>query len=170
MANNGILFSESALKAAHFIELCSQRHIPLVFLQVRLVLPSVAACTAHSAFSTILPPLVPDVMQASKREPALHNPREPIPYLSFLLSHKCRRRAIVRSEPLRTSRASWWAGNTKTKASLRTGPSLSPLSPRRRYIAPPPRGCYRPFRPGSLGRPNPTSPLPAIHLSSLPYY
>jgi len=33
LANNGILFSESALKAAHFIELCSQRGIPLVFLQ-----------------------------------------------------------------------------------------------------------------------------------------
>ena len=33
IANNGILFSESALKAAHFIELCSQRRIPLVFLQ-----------------------------------------------------------------------------------------------------------------------------------------
>jgi 3-methylcrotonyl-CoA carboxylase beta subunit len=33
IANNGILFSESALKAAHFIELCAQRGIPLVFLQ-----------------------------------------------------------------------------------------------------------------------------------------
>jgi len=33
VANNGILFSESALKAAHFIELCSQRRIPLLFLQ-----------------------------------------------------------------------------------------------------------------------------------------
>lgn len=33
LANNGILFSESALKAAHFIELCSQRGIPLLFLQ-----------------------------------------------------------------------------------------------------------------------------------------
>jgi len=33
VANNGILFSESALKAAHFVELCSQRRIPLVFLQ-----------------------------------------------------------------------------------------------------------------------------------------
>ncbi|MBV9521268.1 MAG: methylcrotonoyl-CoA carboxylase [Alphaproteobacteria bacterium] len=33
IANNGILFSESALKAAHFIELCDQRGIPLVFLQ-----------------------------------------------------------------------------------------------------------------------------------------
>jgi 3-methylcrotonyl-CoA carboxylase beta subunit len=33
LANNGILFSESALKAAHFIELCDQRRIPLVFLQ-----------------------------------------------------------------------------------------------------------------------------------------
>src|SRR5688572_4161804 len=33
VANNGILFSESALKAAHFIQLCSQRAIPLVFLQ-----------------------------------------------------------------------------------------------------------------------------------------
>jgi Acetyl-CoA carboxylase, carboxyltransferase component (subunits alpha and beta) len=33
VANNGVLFSESALKAAHFVELCSQRRIPLVFLQ-----------------------------------------------------------------------------------------------------------------------------------------
>ncbi len=33
LANNGILFSESALKGAHFIELASQRNIPLVFLQ-----------------------------------------------------------------------------------------------------------------------------------------
>ncbi len=33
VANNGILFSESALKAAHFIELCCQRKIPLLFLQ-----------------------------------------------------------------------------------------------------------------------------------------
>ncbi|WP_299860987.1 carboxyl transferase domain-containing protein [uncultured Hoeflea sp.] len=33
IANNGVLFSESALKAAHFVELCSQRKIPLVFLQ-----------------------------------------------------------------------------------------------------------------------------------------
>lgn len=33
IANNGILFSESAQKGAHFIELCSQRNIPLVFLQ-----------------------------------------------------------------------------------------------------------------------------------------
>jgi acetyl-CoA carboxylase carboxyltransferase component len=31
IANNGILFSESALKGAHFIELCAQRGIPLVF-------------------------------------------------------------------------------------------------------------------------------------------
>lgn len=33
VANNGILFSESALKGAHFIEMCSQRGTPLVFLQ-----------------------------------------------------------------------------------------------------------------------------------------
>jgi 3-methylcrotonyl-CoA carboxylase beta subunit len=33
IANNGILFSESALKAAHFIELCCQRRVPLLFLQ-----------------------------------------------------------------------------------------------------------------------------------------
>lgn len=33
IANNGILFSESALKGAHFVELCNQRHIPLIFLQ-----------------------------------------------------------------------------------------------------------------------------------------
>jgi len=34
IANNGILFSESALKGSHFVELCCQRGIPLVFLQV----------------------------------------------------------------------------------------------------------------------------------------
>jgi 3-methylcrotonyl-CoA carboxylase beta subunit len=33
VANNGLLFSESALKGAHFVELCGQRKIPLVFLQ-----------------------------------------------------------------------------------------------------------------------------------------
>jgi 3-methylcrotonyl-CoA carboxylase beta subunit len=33
VANNGILFSESAMKGAHFIELCDQRQVPLVFLQ-----------------------------------------------------------------------------------------------------------------------------------------
>jgi len=32
VANNGILFSPSALKATHFIQLCSQRQIPLLFL------------------------------------------------------------------------------------------------------------------------------------------
>lgn len=33
IANNGVLFSEAALKGAHFIELCCQRNIPLIFLQ-----------------------------------------------------------------------------------------------------------------------------------------
>jgi acetyl-CoA carboxylase carboxyltransferase component len=33
IANNGVLFSESALKATHFIEICNQRQIPLIFLQ-----------------------------------------------------------------------------------------------------------------------------------------
>ncbi|MEK6644165.1 MAG: carboxyl transferase domain-containing protein [Planctomycetota bacterium] len=33
LANNGVLFSESALKAAHFVEMCSQRGVPIVFLQ-----------------------------------------------------------------------------------------------------------------------------------------
>ncbi len=33
LANNGVLFSESALKATHFIELCCQRRVPLLFLQ-----------------------------------------------------------------------------------------------------------------------------------------
>lgn len=33
IANNGVLFSESSVKGAHFIELCNQRHIPLLFLQ-----------------------------------------------------------------------------------------------------------------------------------------
>ena len=34
IANDGILFSESSVKGAHFIELCCQRGVPLVFLQV----------------------------------------------------------------------------------------------------------------------------------------
>lgn len=33
IGNNGILFAESALKGTHFIELCAQRNIPLIFLQ-----------------------------------------------------------------------------------------------------------------------------------------
>jgi 3-methylcrotonyl-CoA carboxylase beta subunit len=33
LANNGVLFSEASVKGAHFIELCNQRHIPLLFLQ-----------------------------------------------------------------------------------------------------------------------------------------
>ena len=33
IANNGVLFSESSLKATHFIEMCCQRKVPLVFLQ-----------------------------------------------------------------------------------------------------------------------------------------
>ena len=33
VANNGVLFSESALKGAHFVELCAQRGVPLIFLQ-----------------------------------------------------------------------------------------------------------------------------------------
>ena len=33
VANNGVLFSESALKGAHFVELCAQRNIPLLFVQ-----------------------------------------------------------------------------------------------------------------------------------------
>jgi 3-methylcrotonyl-CoA carboxylase beta subunit len=33
VANNGVLFSEAALKGAHFVELCGQRKIPLLFLQ-----------------------------------------------------------------------------------------------------------------------------------------
>jgi len=33
IGNNGVLFSESALKGTHFIELCCKRKIPLIFLQ-----------------------------------------------------------------------------------------------------------------------------------------
>lgn len=33
VGNNGVLFSESALKGAHFIQLCAQKKIPLIFLQ-----------------------------------------------------------------------------------------------------------------------------------------
>jgi 3-methylcrotonyl-CoA carboxylase beta subunit len=38
IANNGVLFAESAQKAAHFIEICCKRKIPLIFLQVILIL------------------------------------------------------------------------------------------------------------------------------------
>ena len=38
VANNGILYSESALKAAHFIELCCQRRVPLLFYVAHLYL------------------------------------------------------------------------------------------------------------------------------------
>lgn len=41
----GILFSEAALKGAHFVQLCSQRHIPLIFLQARPG-PSFPCCSA----------------------------------------------------------------------------------------------------------------------------
>jgi hypothetical protein len=34
LGNNGVLFSEGAMKGAHFVELCCQRKIPLLFLQV----------------------------------------------------------------------------------------------------------------------------------------
>lgn len=33
VANNGVLLSEAALKGAHFVQLCGQRHVPLLFLQ-----------------------------------------------------------------------------------------------------------------------------------------
>ena len=33
LANNGVLFSESSVKAAHFVTLCSMRKIPLIFMQ-----------------------------------------------------------------------------------------------------------------------------------------
>jgi 3-methylcrotonyl-CoA carboxylase beta subunit len=46
VANNGILFSESALKATHFIELCCQRRIPLLFLQARNTKPAASPRTA----------------------------------------------------------------------------------------------------------------------------
>jgi 3-methylcrotonyl-CoA carboxylase beta subunit len=60
VANNGILFSESSLKGAHFIQLCSQRGIPLLFLQVRArappPLPPRLPSFAHAAPPTLLPP------------------------------------------------------------------------------------------------------------------
>ncbi len=52
VANNGVLFTESALKGAHFVELCAQRKIPLVFLQ-NITGPRctpVLPCAADSAF------------------------------------------------------------------------------------------------------------------------
>ncbi len=36
IGNNGVLFAESAMKGTHFVELCCQRKIPVLFLQVSL--------------------------------------------------------------------------------------------------------------------------------------
>ena len=49
LANNGILFSESALKGAHFIELCAQRKVPLLFLQNITGLHGRASSTSTAA-------------------------------------------------------------------------------------------------------------------------
>jgi 3-methylcrotonyl-CoA carboxylase beta subunit len=47
VANDGVLFSASALKAAHFVELCVQRRVPLLFLVN--VAGARARCLAHVA-------------------------------------------------------------------------------------------------------------------------
>ncbi len=67
VANNGILFSEAALKGAHFVELCAQRKVPLLFLQnitgfmvgrkVRVGLPRTCCRTMRAA---TLPCCVPE--------------------------------------------------------------------------------------------------------------
>jgi acetyl-CoA carboxylase carboxyltransferase component len=56
VANNGILFSESALKGAHFIQLCAQRGIPLLFLQVRRASAARLCCTRLPLTHSSLPP------------------------------------------------------------------------------------------------------------------
>lgn len=53
VANNGVLFSESALKGTHFIELCSQRGIPLIFLQ-NITGIQIAITLFHSLCSLLL--------------------------------------------------------------------------------------------------------------------
>jgi len=52
IANNGVIFSESALKGAHFIELCCQRGIPLLFLQNITGFMAATAMRPSSALST----------------------------------------------------------------------------------------------------------------------
>ena len=54
LGNNGVLHSESALKAAHFIELCCQRNIPLVFLQ------NITGESEHLYCFCIIDILIPD--------------------------------------------------------------------------------------------------------------
>lgn len=53
IGNNGILFTESALKGAHFIELCAQRNIPLIFLQ-NITGFMVSTKYSSSAFTSVL--------------------------------------------------------------------------------------------------------------------
>ena len=50
VANNGILFSTSALKATHFIQLCSQRQIPLLFLVNVTGMPVMPLIVPHFSF------------------------------------------------------------------------------------------------------------------------
>jgi 3-methylcrotonyl-CoA carboxylase beta subunit len=52
IGNNGVLFAESAMKGTHFIELCCQRKIPLLFLQVRILKSHFKSLAPHFSFLT----------------------------------------------------------------------------------------------------------------------
>ena len=51
VANNGVMFSEAALKGSHFVQLCSQRGIPIIFLQVGD--PYCMMCLAAASFEPL---------------------------------------------------------------------------------------------------------------------
>jgi 3-methylcrotonyl-CoA carboxylase beta subunit len=55
VANNGVLFSESALKATHFIELCNLRGVPLIFLQNITGIAKDGAKMVHAVANSVVP-------------------------------------------------------------------------------------------------------------------
>lgn len=52
LGNNGVLFSESALKGAHFVQLCCQRQVPLIFLQ-NITGRGLCECYGHLYISVV---------------------------------------------------------------------------------------------------------------------
>jgi len=77
LANNGVLFSESALKGTHFIELCQQRRIPLLFLQN---ITGFMVGKEYEAGREGKPPFTPEEAEAFKKPILEKYEREGNPY------------------------------------------------------------------------------------------
>ena len=90
----GVLFSESALKGAHFVQLCAQRRVPLLFLQARAAAGRPGAGCSCAAWLPVLP----------------RCPARPL------------NNTLLPSTTHRTSLASWWDAATRRAASPKTAP------------------------------------------------